>query len=153
MLLVASPFSLPLSASTKIAFGMVLGNGLSELQSNADTMETIFRTKLMAAGEPISADTRIPTEFSLSQNFPNPFNPSTTLRFGIPIRGRVKISIFTVLGQLITEVLNQEMNPGYYEKVWNASVPSGVYFYRIEATSATDPQHRFMQLRKMVVLR
>ena len=94
-----------------------------------------------------------PTGYLLAQNYPNPFNPSTTIRFDVATRSRVRLLIFNVLGQKVAELANQEMTTGSYEKVWNARVASGLYIYRIEAVSVSDPSKRFVDEKKMVLLK
>jgi hypothetical protein len=95
----------------------------------------------------------IPTVYSLAQNFPNPFNPSTTLKYGLPARSTVRLIIYNLLGQVVKEMVNTEQQAGYQSVVWNATVSSGLYFYRIEATAKDDPSKRFVQTRKMILLR
>ncbi len=79
-----------------------------------------------------------PSEFSLEQNYPNPFNPSTTIFFKIPQNSKVLLEIFDILGQKIKTLVNEELQAGYYFLQWDgtddqkSSVPSGVYFYRIQ---------------------
>ena len=94
-----------------------------------------------------------PTEFALSQNYPNPFNPSTTIRYGLPSAGRVSIKIYNTLGQLVEDLVSAEQSGGWHEAVWNAHAASGVYFYRIEAVGLTDPNVRFTQVRKMMLVK
>jgi hypothetical protein len=75
-----------------------------------------------------------PTEYILDQNYPNPFNPSTTIRFGLPVKGNVKISVYNQLGELVSIILNKEMEQGNHSVVWNAeNMASGVYFYEMSA--------------------
>jgi Secretion system C-terminal sorting domain len=95
----------------------------------------------------------IPSDFELSPNYPNPFNPSTTIRFGVPVQSQVKIEIFNILGQRVTELVNTEVGPGYFEKVWQANYASGIYFYRIEAVSLSDPNKRFVSVRKILLMK
>ena len=95
----------------------------------------------------------IPDEFALYQNYPNPFNPSTTIRYGVPVLSRVSLRIYNILGQQISEILNTEQTQGSYEITWNANGASGVYFYRIDAVSTSDPNRKFTQLKKMVLLK
>ncbi|HLP14675.1 MAG TPA: pectinesterase family protein [Bacteroidota bacterium] len=99
------------------------------------------------------ASSQAPTEFSLSQNYPNPFNPSTTIQFAVPARSRVSIEIFNTLGQLVATVANGEYQPGAHRVVWNARTASGMYLYRITAVSAADPSQRFVQARKLLLLK
>jgi hypothetical protein len=99
------------------------------------------------------AQTSVPNQFGLSQNYPNPFNPSTMIRYALPYRSTVRIRVFNVLGQLITELISGEQAEGYREVAWNASVPSGMYFYRIEAVPVADPAIKFVDVKKMLLLK
>jgi len=93
-------------------------------------------------GEP-----EIPMTALLKQNYPNPFNPSTTIRYEMPFSGHVRLSVYNILGQEITTLVNEEQNAGYQSVVWKAgNVASGVYFYRLQSAS-------FVQTRKMLLLR
>ena len=80
-----------------------------------------------------------PTEFTLYQNHPNPFNPETKIRFDVPETGNVKITIFNSIGQKVRELVNEEKAPGVYEVRWDARdeygqpVSSGIYMYRLRA--------------------
>jgi hypothetical protein len=88
-----------------------------------------------------------PAEYILSQNYPNPFNPNTTIKYGIKEKSNVKITIFNALGQEVALALNEEMQPGYHQVDFNAAnLPSGVYFYRIQAGS-------FVETKKMILLK
>ena len=91
--------------------------------------------------------------FNLEQNYPNPFNPSTTIRFSIPERSRVRLSIYNLLGQQVAELANEEMGAGNFEKTWNANVASGLYFYRLEAVSVSNPGKRFVDVKKMILMK
>lgn len=78
-----------------------------------------------------------PGMFSLGRNYPNPFNPSTTISFTIPESGRVKVSIHNVTGQEVAVVAEGEMPAGSHEAAWNAGeYPSGVYFCTVQYGSA-----------------
>ncbi|MBK8944861.1 MAG: T9SS type A sorting domain-containing protein [Ignavibacteriae bacterium] len=95
----------------------------------------------------ISDDEKIPNKFELSQNYPNPFNPTTNINFSIPKEGKVKISIYNILGQKISDLVNQSMKAGKYETTFNGSnLASGIYIYRIEAAN-------FVQSKKMMLLK
>ncbi|MGE5353607.1 MAG: SdrD B-like domain-containing protein [Acidobacteriota bacterium] len=74
----------------------------------------------------------IPTEFALSQNFPNPFNPSTTINFDIPAAGQYVMKVYNMLGQEVATLVNGELNVGYHSVTFDASkLTSGVYIYRL----------------------
>lgn len=88
-----------------------------------------------------------PEDYYLSNNFPNPFNPSTTIHYSIPYPSNVKIKIYDVIGNEIATLVSEEKQAGSYEAVWNADgLPSGVYFYQLRAGE-------FMQTKKMILLR
>lgn len=95
--------------------------------------------------EPIS--TEIPKNYSLTQNFPNPFNPSTKIEFSIPITSFTKLTIFDLSGKIVITLINEKLSAGKYSINWNSGgIASGIYFYRIEAG-------KFVQSKKMVVLK
>ena len=76
----------------------------------------------------------LPVSFALEQNFPNPFNPSTTIRYALPRRSHVILEVFTTLGQSVTTLFTGEQEAGYHEVRFDGnSLVSGVYFYRIRA--------------------
>ena len=95
----------------------------------------------------------VPADFELSQNYPNPFNPSTTIQFAVPVPSRVKIEIFNLLGQRVTELVNQEVQAGYYQRVWDGARASGAYLCRIEAVSLADPNKQFVSVRKLLMIK
>ena len=79
-------------------------------------------------------DTRqlLPDSWSLAQNYPNPFNPSTTIRFSLPERSPVVVKVFTVLGEEVATLVNDERDAGVYELQWTPeNLPSGGYLYRL----------------------
>jgi hypothetical protein len=123
--------------------------------SNADTSPDTV--KVDGSGLPVTgvgvAQSGVPDHFELSQNYPNPFNPSTMIRYALPYRSIVRIRIYNVLGQLISELVSGEQSAGYGKVVWNASVSSGMYFYRIEAVSVSNPQMKFVDVKKMLLLK
>ena len=94
-----------------------------------------------------------PLVFVLEQNYPNPFNPVTTIRYGIPYRSKVVLEVYNTLGQKIATLVNAIQSPRYYQVTWTAQVPTGIYFYKLEAVDVTNPARRFVQIRKMVLLR
>ena len=97
-------------------------------------------------------DESIPVEYQLDQNYPNPFNPTTTIRFDIPRQGRVSIQVFSLLGQRMRVLIDEEKEAGRYAVVWDGRddggrlVPSGVYFYRMAGED-------FLRSRKLVLLK
>ncbi|MBS1513809.1 MAG: T9SS type A sorting domain-containing protein [Bacteroidetes bacterium] len=81
----------------------------------------------------------IPTEYKLYGSYPNPFNPSTTIRFDIPKHSDVTIKVFDMTGKQVSELINLSLEAGAYETKFNASaLASGIYYYRIEAGEFSD---------------
>jgi hypothetical protein len=95
----------------------------------------------------------IPPSYTLDQNYPNPFNPATTITFSVPTQSRVRIEVFNLLGQKVATLVNDVRSAGTYKAIWQAQVPSGLYFYRMEAAGTDAPSQRFMQVRKMTLVR
>ena len=76
----------------------------------------------------------IPAEFSLNSAYPNPFNPTTTLNFALPIESEVSLSIYNLQGRLVSTLLSSNMDAGYHSVVWNANrEASGMYFVKMVA--------------------
>ena len=96
-----------------------------------------------------------PTEFSLQQNYPNPFNPSTTIEYSIPERTDVKLTVINIVGEEVATLVNQTMDAGNYSVEFNAtSLPSGVYFYRLQAGDpSTGSGQSFVTSKKMILLK
>jgi hypothetical protein len=89
----------------------------------------------------------MPTEFKLYNNYPNPFNPSTKIKFDLPKQEFVNLTVYDALGREIEEIVNKVMSPGSYEAIWNAEgLTSGIYFYRIEAGN-------FVGTKKMMLIK
>jgi len=110
----------------------------------SDSNIVFRRVDLVTAAAPANAP---PGEFRLFQNFPNPFNPATTIRYAIPRRAHVTLSVYTTLGQLVTTLVDRVEEAGAHSvKFDGTSLSSGVYFYRLQAGNYTNTM-------KMTVLR
>jgi hypothetical protein len=94
----------------------------------------------------------IPTQYSLEQNFPNPFNLSTQIQYALPEKARVKIVIYNLLGQRVKTFDIGERAPGRYSITWNGvnergtTISSGIYFYRFDSD-------KFTQTKKLVLIK
>jgi photosystem II stability/assembly factor-like uncharacterized protein len=99
----------------------------------------------------------IPDEFALEQNYPNPFNPTTSIHYNVPTQASVSLKIFNMLGQEVAILVNGDQSGGYYTATWDGKnsagnqVSSGVYFYRLEGTTATG--QAFSAMKKMLMLK
>lgn len=95
----------------------------------------------------VEDEEKLPTEFVLEQNFPNPFNPSTTFRYSIPTLSKVVIKVYDILGNEIATLMDEEKSVGAYELTWDAAdLPSGVYFYQLKAGE-------YVNTKKMILLK
>jgi len=95
------------------------------------------------AVEPIG--TTVPGTYNLGQNFPNPFNPSTNIRFDLPKNANVRLAVYNIQGKLQEVLVNNQLSAGSYNADWNASAfPSGVYFYVLTT-------NEFKSVKKMVL--
>ena len=89
-------------------------------------------------------------EFKLDQNYPNPFNSSTAIAYQLAESAEVSITIFDLLGSPVASLVNQKQTKGYHLIRWEAVVPSGIYFYQINAKS---DQTVYQDIKKMVLMK
>ena len=114
-----------------------------ESASASDTLQITLMTTDVES-ERIGA---APKVFELYDNYPNPFNPATTIRYGLPKPSEVTIKLYNVLGRQVATLVNEEMRPGLYEIQWDASgFASGIYFYKIRAGD-------WQQVKRMLLLK
>ena len=109
------------------------------------------RDQLMLASDDDEPETsELPIDYSLDQNYPNPFNPTTNIRFSLTKPINVTLEVYTVLGQKVKTLINNELDAGYHSVAWDGtndagqSVVSGIYLYRIQTPN-------FVQSRKMTL--
>ena len=92
----------------------------------------------------------IPGKINLSQNFPNPFNPTTVINYSLPRKSDVTISIYNLLGQKVNTLVNETQETGSYSIKWDGTdksakaVASGIYFYQISAGDYTEAKKMLM---------
>ncbi|NIR48339.1 T9SS type A sorting domain-containing protein [candidate division KSB1 bacterium] len=103
--------------------------------------------------------TAIPIAFALHQNFPNPFNPQTEIRFELPAANHVTLEIYNVLGEKIRTLTERNLTAGFHAASWDGkddrgqNVPSGLYIYRMVVTSRDNGDAVFSQTKKLTLLR
>jgi hypothetical protein len=95
----------------------------------------------------IEVEIPIPLEFALHQNFPNPFNPVTTINYSLPVKSQVELVIYNALGERLKRLVSGEKDAGYHKVEFNAkSLPSGVYFYHLKAGD-------YVATKKMILIK
>ncbi len=138
----------PLRAATKYYWRVrSMNSGGSSLFSEIWNFKTSTTLGVQRNGD------ELPKTFALQQNFPNPFNPSTTISFSVAEQAMVTVSVYDVLGRTAETIVNEDLTAGYYHIRWRAEyLSAGIYFYRIVAQRA-DKQAPFIQLKKMILLK
>jgi hypothetical protein len=115
--------------------------------SGEDAVECNARFSFVVKSASAGAVQEQPTEFAIQNIYPNPFNTSTHIRFGIPEVGNVSLCVFDLSGRLVAEVYHAEaLQPGWYDVVWNASVPSGTYLVQLAGLKLSE-------IQKVVIVR
>ncbi len=146
------------STWTKISF--VNGNGTSTksheysyVDGNLESGNYSYRLKQVdfngsyEYSNVVEASINAPNKFELAQNFPNPFNPTTKISFSVPSNSNVKLTVYNLLGQEITTLVNGFMKAGSHTVEFNATnMNSGLYFYKLESNGLT-------QVKKMMLLK
>jgi len=96
----------------------------------------------------VNSEIADPSKFTLSQNFPNPFNPSTVIEFSLPEdASNVKLSVYNALGEKVAELVNTSLAAGKYSYQWNAqNVATGIYIYELRT-------EKFVSVKKMVLMK
>ncbi len=128
-------------------------NGTSWSKLGSPDDYTLFmRATVFSQTAIAEIDTKIPKKFEVTQNYPNPFNPSTSIKYSLPRAAQVEIAVFDVNGKRVTELANNEQNPGTYSITWNGkndagmSVASGIYYCKIKAGN-------FEKTNKMILMK
>ncbi len=144
---------LPATDSMQIRFVASDFGGGSLVEACIDDVEILALGSVTGIND---LENSLPDAFELSQNFPNPFNPSTTIRYAVSTNAQVVIKIYNLLGQEVRTLVSGNKAAGRYAVEWNgtsntgAQVASGIYLYRMEAVSGND---RFVQTNKLMLLK
>ncbi|MGE5499561.1 MAG: T9SS type A sorting domain-containing protein, partial [Syntrophothermus sp.] len=119
---------------------------------DADLWITSYYKKAVVTGVEAGNKDLYPDNYSLSQNYPNPFNPSTTIRFNLIANAKVTLRVFNILGQVVTTLINKNMNAGNHSIAFDASrLTSGMYIYKLDAKASDGTS--FSQARKMMLIK
>ena len=102
----------------------------------------------------ISSVSDVPAHYSLALNYPNPFNPSTVISYDLPEDSHVTLKIYNLLGQEVQSLISEVQSAGFKRMSFNAEkIPSGVYFYRLQAVSMRHPGNKFSGTGKMILMK
>jgi hypothetical protein len=133
----AGSFTLAPHASVKLAYGIVYANSVDELIANANAMRAKYAS--LFTGVELKPGEQQPEAFALSQNWPNPFNPTTAIRFELLERSEVRLAVYNLKGQLVNTVAAGVYPAGAHQVVWDGrdaagqNAAAGVYIYRLQA--------------------
>ena len=143
--------------------GYINGNGTSLsshnysfVDRNVPTGTNSYRLRQIdfdgtsAFSSTVEIDVTAPSQFGMAQNFPNPFNPSTTISFNLAVDSKVTLKVYNALGQEVSVLANAQYAAGTHNLAFDASsLTSGVYMYAIEATGVDGSN--FRSTRKMIL--
>jgi hypothetical protein len=120
-----------------------------------DTLEFMIRDKTgLTWRKQVIVTYTAPKAFGLEQNFPNPFNPTTTIDYQLPTDSRVSIVVYDLLGQEIKRLVDEVKQAGYHDQRFDAAgIASGVYFYRMTAHPLDGAGDNYISIKKFVVLK
>lgn len=129
---------------------------VSSLQ-NVAVNQSLTVTEGLGSAKNLAKENIFPQSFELSQNFPNPFNPSTIIKYQLPNDAFVKVEIFNVTGEKITDLVNSDQSAGYYTLNFEANkigngLSSGIYFYRITVNEKISGKI-ITNLKKMILMK
>lgn len=132
---------IPNNAYVQIGIGPKQSNSLAHVGSYYIVDDLAFE----GTATDVQSDNTIPDKFELKQNYPNPFNPNTLIEFSIPFKSPVKITVYSLIGQKVAELVNKTMDAGRHIVNFSGeNLTSGVYFYKLEAGS-------YISTRKMIL--
>jgi hypothetical protein len=134
----------------KATGGVTSGNYTITVLGTGPNGTPIHKRTVSLSVTPVGLNTNeneVPKDFYLYQNFPNPFNPATQIRFDLAKSGLVTLEVYDITGKKVTELVNEELSAGKHSVDFNASnLSSGIYFYRINAPG-------FTSIRKMILVK
>lgn len=131
----------------------------SSFADNSEALKLLENSIFNLIGKPVSVNNVsdvVPENYFLYQNYPNPFNPKTKIKFEIASAGYsdlslVRLSVFSITGKLVSEILNGNYSSGTYEADFDAgNLPGGVYFYKLTAEGKSS---KYSQTRKMIIIK
>jgi hypothetical protein len=148
----SGPYTIPAGGTQTVAFALLAGDGLADLQANADAAQAKWNTILDVPGE----GRGVPAAYALRQNYPNPFNPSTVIGYDLPEASLVTLKVVDMLGREVAElVAGEEQSAGSHHVTFDAArLASGVYFCQMRARSlSAGSAAGFTDVKKLLLMR
>src|SRR5690606_26248764 len=145
--LVDPPAGASISTSGDFVFVPQTAETFTIIVSVTDQIATVLDTAMVTVITDIRVEPGIPESYALSQNFPNPFNPTTNIKFNLPSESLVTLKVYNLLGEEVASLVNEVLPAGYYNYDFDASaLSSGIYIYRIQAED-------FISTKKMTLIK
>ncbi len=133
-------------------FSQELREGKTRIEFDNQDIKELLVKVFYTSPLPVEEEAEVPTKYGLSQNFPNPFNPSTTISFALPVEAKVKVTLYNALGEKVSEVANRSYNAGVQAVNFDASeLASGMYIYQISAQGVDGSN--FVDTKKMMLMK
>jgi hypothetical protein len=133
----AGSFAIPAHGSITIAYGVVFGDSFADMVAASNAMQARYAEKFTAVE--IKPEGKLPTSYALSQNWPNPFNPTTSIQFDLLETSEVRLSVYNLRGQLVNTIASGVYQAGSHQVIWNGKdaagrdAAAGIYLYRLRA--------------------
>lgn len=137
----------------------VLNTMKANYPNSPETAEAREQFQIYMADAELGAGGAIPKEYKLYANYPNPFNPKTTFKFGLPVDSRITIDIYNVLGQKVFSIARNSVPAGTHTLHWNGrnsgglKLPSGLFIYGFKAQALNGKKREYFKSRKMILLK
>ena len=132
----------------------IIGNGNSSNDWNSVTVVEIWGDDVTSVDGDGSSNQYLPEEYNLEQNYPNPFNPVTTIQYTLPHESFVRIDVYNAIGQKVATLIEEIQSTGSHQIQWAATnVPSGMYFYRLEALPLGGKVNVYSKTRRMILMK
>jgi len=146
------PFDFRPNDTQQVVLKLAVGQDTDYLNAITKLLEILSDSSGLPTDAADNGSPNLPKEFKLCQNYPNPFNPSTSIEYSVPTKSHVTLTIYNILGQRVSRLVDETKSAGTYTAVWNGTddadepVASGIYFYRLTNDDNTSS-------RKMILLK
>jgi hypothetical protein len=120
-------------------------------ENNTTIDKEVLSVKLIMS---LKSVVEIPKEYALYQNYPNPFNPTTKIKYDLPVASKITLKIYNILGQEVATLKDEIEEPGFKSVELNGTnMPSGVYFYKIDAVGISTQGNQLNQVKKLILMK